>query len=210
MIEVYLYVPVDEVENIVECGLKLSKWWSKSIIFDGESRNFISALLNPRDNTPDREGCGMRCIKLELPEDRCLIADSWLYELRLEWDKAMRLFLNSIVPAEKYVLGSYRMPECLIESTVMPESIKVVDKRLDSPILYSSSEDLYVNNIIETCKDRCENFSEALLYCFYSKLADEGRLTKIEDDAKGIAVFFKDNGEKRHIVKIPDLGMYLL
>ncbi|RCX11265.1 hypothetical protein DFR58_12638 [Anaerobacterium chartisolvens] len=210
MIEVYLYVPVDEVDNIAECGLKLSKWWSKSVTINGESRKYISALLNPRDNRSIRRGSRTRCIRLELPEERCWIGDSWLYELSTEWDRAAQLYIDSIVPAEKYVLGSYRMPECLIESTVMPESIKVVDKRLDSPVLYSSSEALYVNNIIEICKDRSENFSEALLYCFCSKLADEGRLIKIEDAAKGIAVFFKDNGEKRYIVKIPDLGMYLL
>ena len=32
MVEVYYYVPIEELENAVECGLKLSKWYDKEVL----------------------------------------------------------------------------------------------------------------------------------------------------------------------------------
>ena len=46
MVEVYYYVPIEELENAVECGLKLSKWYDKEVLIGLERTKCISALLN--------------------------------------------------------------------------------------------------------------------------------------------------------------------
>jgi hypothetical protein len=64
MVEVYYYIPVEEAENAVECGLKLSRWFEKEVMLNGESKKCISTLLNPRDDLNKFKSAEMNCIKL--------------------------------------------------------------------------------------------------------------------------------------------------
>ncbi|MCX8130762.1 MAG: hypothetical protein N3I35_11760 [Clostridia bacterium] len=208
MIEVYYYIPVEEAGNAVECGLKLSKWFDKEVVVNGEIKKCISALLNPRDDLEKFRSAGLKCIKLELSPSYCFVADNSLYEIGTNSADIMKVYEKSVIPAENYVFGTYRMPECLVTCTVIPGQISALDRHLDSPILYNNSEELYVNNIIEGYKEENIDFNDTMLYCFYSKLSEEGVFTRVEDKEKGLAAFTDVKAGKVYTIKIPDLRAY--
>jgi hypothetical protein len=208
MVEVYFFLPAQEVDTVVECGLKLSKWAEREAVIEGESRKCVSALLNPRDDMKKYKSSEFRCVKLEVQPKFCYVADRSLYEVGLGSQEAMDMYMGSVLPVENYIFGSYRLPECLVVTTILPGQIHVLNKRLDSPILIGSSEELYINNIIETYKERHEDFYDCLLYNFFSKLAQIGKADKIEVSDKNITVFVDKTREKVFIVRKPDMGKY--
>jgi hypothetical protein len=208
MVEVYYYLPVNEVDNAVECGLKLSKWFEKEVVIHGESKKCITAFLNPKDDIEKYRSPDLKCVKLELEEKYCFVADKFLYQVGLNFQKAMELYNESILPIEKYIFGSYRLPECLVTSTIIMGQVLVMDKRMDSPILFDNSEELYMNNIIETNKEEYDDFNDAMLYAFYCRLAETGRIIRIEDEKNKIAVFFDKLKGKTYTIKVPDMEKY--
>lgn len=208
MVEVYFYLPAGNVANAVECGLKLSDWYSKEIELEGGKRKCISALLNPRDDMKKYISSDYKCIKMEIMPKYCYIADSLLYHAGLENPEAMDMYLRSIIPVEKYSFGQFRLPECLIVSTVIGEYISVLDKRLDSPILYNNSEELYVGNIIEDFKEKHDNFNDALLYSFFLKLTASGRFRMMGNEGSSTAIFIDSIDQRVYTIRIPDFGSY--
>jgi hypothetical protein len=208
MVEVYFYLPVEDVENAVECGLKLSRWYDKEVSINGETRKCISALLNPKDDLVKYKCQAYRCVKLELSPNYCFVADRYLYTIGLDSQKVMKAYTDSIIPIEKYNFGMYRLPECLVTSTPISGQISLLGKGLDSPVIFDNSEELYLSNIIESCRERYEEFNDTLLYYFCCKLAEIQKVDKIEVDDKKTAVFI-DNRDNRVIVtRIPDIEQY--
>lgn len=206
MVEVYFYIPVEKLDSAVECGLKLSVWSDREVEIEGSMKRCMSALLNPKDDVAKYRAENLKCIKLELSPDYCYVADRHLYRIGLKFPQVMEMYKKSIMPIEKYIFGNYRLPECLITSTVIEGQITVLDKRLDSPILFNSSEELYTNNIIEAYKEENEDFNDTILYYFYSKLAECGKVDRIEDRDKGMAVFMDRLRGRAFTIKIPDIG----
>ncbi len=204
MVDVYCYLPSSEVNDVVECGLKLSRWFDREVRIEGETRKCISTLLNPRDDMEKYKSTQYKCIKLEVHPQYCYAADRCLYLLGLDNSQIMELYMSTITPIGKYVFGSYRLPECLITSTVISEQMSVLNKRLDSPILFDSSEELYINNIIESYKEEHRNFNDTLLYYFYCSLAAAGKLDRIDDTGRQVAVFLEKERGKAYTIKIPD------
>ena len=205
MVEVYYYVPNEEVENAVQCGLKLSKWFDKEVMIDGESRKCLTAFLNPKDDMEKYTSARYRCVKLEILPKYCFVADSYLYRMGLSNPAAMELYYASIMPVEDYVFGFYRLPECLVTSTVIGENISLLGEKLGPPLLFDNSEELYLNNIMEAYQEEHIAFIDAMLYCFYSKLTEVGKLKKVEDVENRVAVFFDVSGSKRYTIKIPEM-----
>lgn len=208
MVEVYCYLRADEVENIVECGMKLSSWFDKEVSVHSESRKCISALLNPKDDIEKYKSGDFVCVKLEVDPRYCFVADKYLYWIGLNFPQSMDMYIQSVIPVENYIFGSYRLPECLITTTVIAGHISVLNKRLDSPVLFDNSEELYINNILETYKEEVDDFNDCLLYNFYCKLAEIGKADKIEDNEKKMAVFIDKRREKAFTIKIPDISKY--
>lgn len=208
MVEIYFYLPAGNVENAVECGVKLSDWYSKEIELEGRSRKCISALLNPRDDMKRYRSSEFKCIKMEVMPKYCYIADSLLYETGLANPEAMEMYLRTIVPVGKYNFGHFRLPECLVVSTVIGDHVSILDKRLDSPVLYTNSEELYVGNIIEDFKEKYGNFNDALLYSFFLKLVEYGGYRMISHEGSGTAIFISNADEKVYTIRIPDLGSF--
>lgn len=205
MIEVYYYVPSEEAEDVVQCGLKLSKWFDREVLINGESRKCLTALLNPKDDIEKYRSGRYKCVKLEVLPKYCYVADSYLYRMGLSNPAAMELYYESIMPVEDYVFGSYRLPECLVTSTVIGEYISMFEEKLGSPLLFDNSEELYLNNIMEEYQDEHIEFIDAMLYCFYSKLAEMGKLKKMEDTENRVTVFFDQSGSKRYTIKTPEI-----
>lgn len=205
MIEVYYYVPAEELDDVVDCGLKLSKWYDKEITIDGSTRKCITAFLNPKDDIEKYNSKDLRCVKLEIAPNYCYVSDGCLYITAGYSREAMELYLDSIVPIEKYIFGSYRLPECLVTSTVIGGSIAVLDKRRDSPVLFNNSEELYVNNILEFYKERHPSYFDAMMYYFYKELVKKGRMDIIESQGSAIAVFKDKEDGKVYTVRIPNM-----
>jgi len=206
MAEVYYYVPTEDSDYIVECGLKLSRWFEREILFEGINKKCFSALLNPKDDMIKFNNESLRCMKLDLPSEYCYVADKYLYEVGLNMSEIMESYYKSIIPLEKYIFGLYRLPECLITTTVIPGQVDILNKAQDTPVLFNSSEELYINNLIEINKEIYEDFDDIVLYYFYSKLAGYKNITKIEEKNKGIAIFIDTTnieGEKIHTIKMP-------
>ncbi|HOM01877.1 MAG TPA: hypothetical protein PLH43_03510 [Acetivibrio sp.] len=205
MVEVYYYIPKEEVENAVECGLKLSEYFDKEVIIENTKMKCISALLNPKDDMEKYRSEGLRCVKLELPSEYCFVADKYLYEVGLNRPEVMKLYLDSIVPIKDYTFGLYRLPECLVTSTVISEHISLLNKRLDSPVLFDNSEELYINNAVENLKEDYPNINDIMLYYFYHYLENKGKLEKIEDEGSEVVVFLDKKTGKNFLAKKPDI-----
>ncbi|MDP4093018.1 MAG: hypothetical protein Q8920_06615 [Bacillota bacterium] len=208
MVEVYYYMPSAEVPQAVECGMKLSRWFDKEIDFGDGNKKCISALLNPKDNLGKYKSEEFKCVKFELSPIYCFVADAYLYKVGQNFPEVLEAYKNSIIPVEKYIFGTYRMPECLVTTTVIAGQIILLDKRLDSPILYTNSEELYINNIIETYKEEQTDFNDTMLYHFYCRLAEMGKVIKIEDRKENMAVFCDTESGRAYTIKIPDMSKY--
>lgn len=209
MIEVYYYIPSEEIENAVHCGLKLSRWFDREVRINGESRKCLTALLNPRDDM-GKYGCDKyECVKLQVLSKYCFVADSYLYQIGLSNPAAMELYHSSIMHVEDYTFGLYRLPECLVTSTIVGGYVSVLGKELDSPILFDNSEELYLNNIMEAYQEEHTGFINAMLYCFYSRLEEMGMLEKLEDAKKEIVIFSDKTGSKRYTLKIPNMDSFV-
>jgi len=95
MVEVYYYIPKEEVEN----GLKLSEYFDKEVVIGNTRQKCISALLNPKDDMEKYRSESLRCVKLELPPEYCFVADKYLYEIGLNHSEVMELYLK-IIPLD--------------------------------------------------------------------------------------------------------------
>lgn len=208
MVEVYFYLPAGRVEDAVECGVKLSDWYSKVIEMESGIKKCISALLNPRDDTEKYKSSDYKCIKMEIMTKYCYVAESLLYQAGLVYPEAMELYHRTIVPLESYNFGHFRLPECLVTSTVIGDQVSILDKRLDSPILFNNSEELYMGNIIEDFKEKHSNFNDALLYSFFLRLTETGIYRMIKNEGDGTAIFIDNRDDKIYTIKIPDLRSY--
>lgn len=201
MPEVYYYVKSENVSNIIDCGLKLSTFHSKEVIIEEEKKLCFSGLLNPKDDLELYNSTSIRCLKLQVKSEKCFVADRFIYENVQGSD--MELYYKTIVPIEQYMFGTYRLPECLITTTILAGEASILDKRMDSPILYSNSEELYINNILQELREQYAEIDDSLLYYFLDKLADLAKLDKIENC--DIGTVFKNELGRTYCIKKPNL-----
>jgi len=204
--EVYFYIPSEEAENAVECGVKLSRWYGKEVPINGEIKRCISALMNPKDDMVKYKSDDYKCLKMELQPKYCHVADNSLYQVGMNSEEVMEMYNNSIKPLDSYIFGQYRFPECLISSTAIPGQVAILDRWIDTPILFNESEELYISNLIQINNEEIDDFNDAMLYSFYCKLAEKGKIKMIEDKEKKIAVFSDKTNGKVYITGIPDLS----
>ena len=208
MVEVYYYIPAKSAEKAIECGIKLSEWYCREVIIDGERRKCITALLNPRDDHVKYMSSVYRCLKLEVQPKYCFVADSLLYEAGLSFPEAMEMYLSSIISIERYFFGGYRIPECLITSSIIAENIGELGRGLDTPILYGNSQELFFNNTFEGFREAHDDFNDILLYHFFKRLCREGKALGIEDSKSGLAVFKDERDGRVYTLRIPDMAGY--
>ncbi len=208
MIEVFYYIPAEKAENAVECGIKLSEWYTKEVKINSDMKRCITGLLNPRDDLEKYMSSQYRCIKLEVMPKYCFIGDSLLYELGLKYPDVMEMYLKSIIPADSYTFGDYRQPECLITSTILAEQISLLGNGLDTPIFYNNSHELYFNTIFEGLKETYDDLNDALLYYLFKGLAEAGKATCIEDADQGLAAFESNTDGRIYTLRIPDLNKF--
>jgi|GEM_PF-164885 len=205
MVEVYYYVRTENLSNILDCGLKLSAYYNREIVMDGDRVMCFSGLLNPKDDPGLYKSPGYTCLKIQVKNEKCFIADRFLYENAKELkDSELELYYKSVIPIEKYIFGAYRLPECLITTTILPGEAAVLDKRMDSPVIYTNSEELYINNVLQDLRERLAESDDFLLYYFFDRLAEEKQVEKLENGHKGTAVFKTGTGST-YCIKKPQI-----
>ena len=206
MVEVYFYIPAEKASDAVECGIKLSEWYSREAVIDGTVRKCIAALLNPRDEYDKYTSGAYRCLKLEVDSRYCFAADRSLYETGLSDPGVMELYRESIKPIGSYTFGEYRFPEVLVTSTILGENISVWGKMLDTPLLYNNSEELYLSNLMELLRDKHDDMNDTLLYLYFRWLSENGTAERIGGAGVKYAVFRANGPDKVYTFKAPDPG----
>jgi hypothetical protein len=205
MSEVYYYVKSENVSNIIDCGLKLSTFHNKEVIIEEEKKLCFSGLINPKDDVELYKSTAYSCLKLQVKSEKCFVADRFIYETAKGHD--MELYYKTIVPIEQYMFGKYRLPECLVITTILAGEASVLDKRMDSPVIYSNSEELYIYNILQELREQYAEIDDSLLYFFLDKLVNLGKFTKIENINTGKSVF-KNGAGITYCVKTPDVNKF--
>jgi hypothetical protein len=209
MAVVYFYIPSDKLEDVTDCGIKLSEWKDRDQATRWSSipKPCLCAFLHPLDDRRHQDP-SYRCVKLDIPVEYLVVANRDLYRLSLEYSDIEQIYIDTMVPLQRYIFGSFRRPECLVFTTVLSEQIKPLGRGLDEPILYESSETLYVNNLLEKYNDRYDDFNQVLLYSFLTLQQQKGFIDGLHSTDERLAVFF-DSEEKQHItVPIPDIEKY--
>ncbi len=203
MVEVYYYMPANKASYAVDCGIKLSEWYSREIRIEGDNKKCIAALLNPRDEYERYISDGYKCLKLEIQPKYCFVADRLLYEAGRSHPKAMELYERSIIPVGKYIFGEYRFPEVLVTSTVLGEQISIPGKMMDTPLLYNNSQELYFSSLLAKLKEENDDLDDTFLYLYFKSLCSEGKADMIEDKPNGLAVFVHKQDNKPYTFRIP-------
>ena len=167
--KVYCFIPAEEAEEVIECGLKLNSRLTKTIDIYGAKISCFEAYLHPQDGAGSRPDDVL--VKITVPEGRAYIADhSLLGELG-------DLYHKSIIAADQYKLGKYRKPCCLIACTILPDMIERYNSDLDEPLLYQSSEQLYRDSLFYKTDDLAQSFKDVALNAYYNMKAASGEYT---------------------------------
>lgn len=194
MHEIYYYVDSCKVSDIIDCGLKLSACYDREVNIGGEKKLCFSGLLNPKDDINLYKSCTHTCLKVQVKRDQCFVADRFIYDTISREQENSGLYEKSIVPLEKYIFGTYRCPECLVTTTILAGEASVLDRRMDSPIIYENSEDLYINYILQDFREQYAEFDDYILYNLFNKLAELNKVDKIESVDSDKTVFKSESG----------------
>ncbi|AEY64422.1 hypothetical protein [Clostridium sp. BNL1100] len=205
MPEVYYYVSSDKVSDILDCGLKLSAFFDKEVMIEGDVQQCFAGLINPRDDMYSYNSESLTCIKINVRSDKCYVADRFVYDTIKEKPENLELYNKSVIPLEKYIFGTYRKPECLITSTILAGEAARLDRCMDLPVIYENSETLYINNIINNFREQYHEFDDYLLYSFFSRLEEMGKVNTIKSSDGGKAVFTTGSGEI-YCIRKPELN----
>ena len=205
MAELYFFVSKNKINDIVNCGLKLSEWYDREITLPGTtgSRKVLKAYLNPRDDRAKLKDNNYQCLRLEVDLDYCKVADSSLYKMGQAEHFLMQKYYDSIIPLRNYCFGTYREPEVLVLTSVLPEYIEVTGVALDIPLLYESSEAIYLVNLLEKHEELYKDSGNHLLYAFFTYLEGKGQVTRFEDKEKKEAIFFDMKSMEYTVLRIP-------
>lgn len=164
----YYFVRSEDAEEIAECGLKLLAGDHRPAdICQGSKEGCFVTKLNPADYTEEHNE--KTCIKIDLDRVNAYVAEGFYYDPFFD-EKLNTLYNNSVLPAQEYQLGMYRNPECLIINTVLPDCIEICDPAMDEPILYASSEALYLERLFEAAREDCAIFYDLALGTYYDYL----------------------------------------
>lgn len=193
----YFYINKGEVEEALECGLKLSMY-GKPIPGSGDIPiRATRAYLSPKDNMDKFNDATLECLKLDLPGEKLLVAEEIYSSLsKHQW------FNESIVHASNYMLGKYRKPCYLITFTVLNEYISVLDKKRDIPVLYENSCGLYIQALKNKFEESDDNFYDNAFYGYMRVLESMDNVTVEWSDEK--TTVFLMGGERIILMKPAD------
>lgn len=196
--KVFFSVPDSELEDICECGLKISEYKDRTVSVNGMALNFIAAKLNPND--VEKQDCHT-VLRLVPDDSRSYIAEGAFYDEHLLCiqsggdDFWLRQYEKTIVPVSQYRLGMYRNPEYLIGRTLFSSQIETFDRRKGEPILYNDSAELYIGKSVREAEEKCDSFYEVAVSAVCEKSGCrvlDGQKYRIYTDENGKTVFISN------------------
>jgi hypothetical protein len=158
----------------------------------------ISTLVNPKDDLANYKSSNLICLRIEIKDEYCFIANKELFGN----ENTIDLYSKSIVAPKDYIFGTYRIPECLITCTILPENINEKNKIMDYPILYDNSENLYINNLIYDMREKYKHYDEISLKLFLDKLESQGQFKKIENED---SIIYSNQAGEIYTIKIREV-----
>lgn len=208
MPDVYLYVPKEDIDDVVECGMKLSEYSTRTIMVNGTSYDCIRGYLHPCDAKLGERVGEMVCVRAEVKEQYCFVGDGDLYALTQRSRSGEEKYKKSIVPIREYKLGTYRNPECYVICTVIGDSIYDLKNGNRAPLLYNSSEELYYDCLESFLKDRCGISQKDMLACVFAYLRYNG-IFRVENVDEKCDIFYNNKMEKYFSLERADFDAIL-
>lgn len=191
-LKVFYFAKTDSADEIIDCGIKLNQHFEREITINGAGKKCILTYLHPADCNKFYDE-SYKAIKIKAPAENSYIAEGALYD-----SLNLSNYELSLIPISEYKLGTYRKPECLIQCTLLPHQIEDFDRRRDEPILYDSSENLYLDRVLYEVKEKFLYFDDLALEKYYDMLVEKGEY--IKEECIDFTVYF--NKEKSDFVTI--------
>jgi len=196
--KVFFSVPDSTVEDICDCGLKVSDYKNRTFLQGENAADFIAAQLNPNDLDKLHSHTVIRLV----PDDsHSFIAEGAFYDEHIMCmqsggdDFWLRKYVATVIPVAQYKFGMYRKPEYLINRTLFPEQIELFDRRKGEPILYNNSAELYIGKSVRAAEELCDDFYEVAV----SAVCEKNRYSVL--DGQKYRIYTDENGETVFITK---------
>ena len=180
----YIWLEQEKAEKAAAEGLSPEGEGIPGVRFAGIGKAYLVAFLHPADAGT---ASGRKvCLKLNIEPGEVRIFDA----ARID-EKAR----ESLIPADRYRLGTYRRPWCVIARKITPEEISFYDSRMDEPLLYENSEKLYVDRIFELADDTDPGFRELAVKAYLEGQVAAGRAVKYSGPACASAERIAQSGD---------------
>lgn len=135
MASIYYYTKNNNLPIYLKYGIRLSKNFDKEINISGYKKPFLIGLLNPRDDIKKYNSSEYTCLKLDIFDTHCKVID--LSKIT-DSDEIV-----DFIPLEEYILGTYKNPIVLINTSIISDKISLYNKDRDIPLLFDNSEDFF-------------------------------------------------------------------
>lgn len=172
--QAYIWLEKERAEEVLAGGLRPEGESIEGLSLPRTGGRYIAALLHPADRFYGRGTAGKVCLRLEIDAKKAYVIDIGRIK-----NKAA----DSLIPAEKYVYGTFRRPVLIVLTPVEPEDIKKYERVLDAPVLYENSEKIYIDRQFALADDNDPGFRETALRAYYEKQAAAGRAVKYSGEA---------------------------
>jgi len=169
MADIYYYLQNSKLNDCLKFGIKLSDYFNDEIEINNTNRKYLLGFLNPKDDLEKFNSNEYTCIRTNINNDYLFVTDSILL--------SSEYFEENLIPIERYKFGTFRNPIVLILSSILSNQINIINKIIDIPVLYNSSEELYLKNSIEYLRETISD--EVLLEHLLNLLSNQNIITKI-------------------------------
>jgi hypothetical protein len=205
MVDIFYYIPKQDIRDAIDGGIKLSEKYDKEVIINNESKQCLVGYLNPKDNSDKLLSDNYSCARARIPKRNVFIGDSALYEIGSLNEDAMKIYNSMIIPVSEYIFGTFRNPECLITTSLLGDSLTLIDENIDVPILVEDTVELYLEKVTMEMSDSYKTFKNDMLYTYLAWLVSEGKADVLyAENIRHDAFIIKESG-RCIVLKRPDI-----
>lgn len=171
MLDLYIYVDKEKIDDCLKYGIKLSEYENKILKIKNVTKHGIIAYLSPKDSRLYIDS-NYECIRINTNDLNAIV-----YNTICENDN--KLLEEFYCDIKEYNIGDYEMPEAIICSSVLPENMKLYNKILDKPLVVQNSREFYYEKCINDIIDS-DVFSKYELYQTLLILGDQKEVFDVE------------------------------
>ncbi len=164
----YIILEKEKAEKALAEGLAPEGDGIRGVKFSRVKGPYIAAFFHPEEPYVGKDACN-ECLCAELPDNAVYVADA---------GRAADKIPDTLVPLEKYKLGTYRRPFIVVTCELTADKLSRRDPDRGLPLLFENSEKLYVDRCYSAAEDSDPGFKERALKAYYESLAASGRAVK--------------------------------